>query len=214
MKKIVFLFSFLLSLSVLQAQVRGPFKLGIGVKAGLNFANISNASSINNSSRTGFHFGAFFSPGSPKLIGYRGELIFSRQGYDFKKGTTSGSVNLDYIMLPQMITLNFGKRIQLQAGGQISFLINGKSDTIVGPGPPPPPPVQQVKDYFNRVDFGLAGGLEINAYRGLFIGARYNVSLNNAFKDIGTGPQPSFVPNINQVDAKNNLVQLYLGYKF
>jgi Outer membrane protein beta-barrel domain len=201
------------------AQVRVPWKakIGIGVKAGLNFANVTKASAINSQSKTGFHVGAFFAPGKAGLVGFRTELIFSRQGYDFKKGTNSGTLSLDYIMLPQMVTVNIGKYVSLQAGGQISFLLAGKSDTIVIPGPPPPPPVQTALDYLNRIDYGVAGGVEITPYKGLMIGARYNASLAKLFKapdGTNTSNYPSFIPDPKNLDPRNNLIMLFVGYKF
>ena len=74
----------------------------IGIKAGLNFANVSKASSINNSSRSGFHVGIFLAPSSKKILSSRTELIFSRQGYNYKTNTNTGNVNLDYIQMGQL----------------------------------------------------------------------------------------------------------------
>src|ERR1044071_4784431 len=103
-----------------------------GLKAGLNFANVSNASSINNSSRSGFHAGLLFSPSSKSIISSRTELIFSRQGYNYKTSTNTSNVNLDYIMLPQYMIINITKYFQIQLGGQMAFLINAKVDSSGG----------------------------------------------------------------------------------
>ena len=40
----------------------------IGIKAGLNFANVTNASDINSSSETGFHGGIFLAPASKNIL--------------------------------------------------------------------------------------------------------------------------------------------------
>ena len=45
---------------------------------------------------------------------------------------------------------------------------------------------------------------------GLLIGARYNVSLAKVYKDLQSFQQPSFTSE----DAKNNVVQLYAGWRF
>src|SRR5690606_18289748 len=76
----------------------GTLMAQFGIKAGINFANVTKASSINNSSRTGWHAGVFLAPPSQGVIGSRTELIYSRQGYDYKSGTNTGNVNLDYLM--------------------------------------------------------------------------------------------------------------------
>src|SRR5579871_601590 len=73
--------------------------IGIGIKFGLNFANVTNASSINSKSQTGFNAGIFISPSSKSILSSRTELTFSRQGYDYSTDSSSGSVKLDYITL-------------------------------------------------------------------------------------------------------------------
>jgi len=52
-----------------------------GIKAGVNFANVTNASEINSGSESGFMAGIFLAPPSTGVMGFRTELIFSRQGY-------------------------------------------------------------------------------------------------------------------------------------
>jgi hypothetical protein len=182
----------------------------IGLKAGLNFANVSKASSINNSSRSGFHAGIFLAPSSKKILGSRTELIFSRQGYNYKSGTNTGNVNLDYIMLPQYIAINITKYFQIQLGGQMAFLINAKVDSNSGSSTGNAS-VDKAMDFYNRFDYGYGGGIEIHPVSGLLIGARVNISLGNLYKMPEDGQQPSFVP---KVDVKNNLFQIFAGWKF
>jgi hypothetical protein len=182
--------------------------LGIGVKAGLNFANITDASSINSSSAAGFLVGAFFGTPNTHVIGSRTELIFSRQGYDFNTNTTTGSVRLNYIILPQFFCINITKYVQVQLGGQVAYLISATADTDANTSFSP------ALSYFNRVDFGFAGGLEVHPFKGILIGARYNYSFGSLFSDQSiptSGAPPSYIPSIN---AKNNVIQLFAGYMF
>ena len=81
----------------------------IGIKAGLNFAQVSKASDINSSNKSGFHVGLFLAPASKKIITHRMELLFSRQGYDYKNGTKTGEVNLNYIQMGQLLSINITK---------------------------------------------------------------------------------------------------------
>lgn len=181
-------------------------QLKVAVKAGLNFANISDASGINANSRTGYMIGGYITRKPKKLLGFRSELILSRQGYDYKTNTNTGTVNLDYLLLPQLITLNFGKKVQLHLGGQAAFLLNAKVDSSNGNGN------GSLFDYFNRFDYGFAGGAEISPISGFFLGARINVSFNNVNKEAPLGGNwPNFIP---KVDVKNNVVQLYAGWRF
>ncbi len=184
----------------------------IGLKAGINFANVSKASSINNSSRSGFHAGLLLGTSSKKIIGSRTELIYSRQGYDYKNGNNTGTVNLDYIMLPQFMAINITKYFQIQLGGQMAYLINAKADTSNSTGNAT---IDKIMDYYNRFDYGFGGGIEVHPVKGLLIGARVNISLGSLYKDFtttaGSGTPPSFVP---KVDVKNNLFQFFAGWKF
>jgi len=185
-------------------------KTKIGIKAGLNFSNITKASSINAQSRSGFMAGAFIAAPSRGIVGYRSEIIFSKQGYDYKTGQTSGSVDLNYILLPQLMCINITKYVQLQAGGQLAFLVGGKIDSA--PSPSSIPSLQKkMMDYYNKVDYGAAGGIEVYPFAGLLIGARYNISLGNLYKSNGGASYPDFIP---KVDVKNNVLQLFVGYKF
>ena len=103
--------------------------LGIGIKGGLNFANITKAKDIGRSSKTGFIAGAFFSPASKKIISPRTELLFSRQGYHFKTNTSTGAVDLNYLILPQLMGINITRFVQLQIGGQMPYLLNATADS-------------------------------------------------------------------------------------
>ena len=197
MKKLLILFLFFPS--VINAQI------GIGIKGGLNFANVTNASDVNANSKTGYMIGGYIASGTKKLLSFRSELILSRQGYNYKTATNTGNVNLDYLLLPQLINIKFSKFIQVQAGGQVAFLLNANVDsTGSGSG--------SLFDYFKRFDYGLAGGVEIFPFMGFFIGGRINVSLNNANEEAPLGGSwPNFIPRVN---AKNNVVQLYAGWRF
>jgi hypothetical protein len=184
----------------------------IGLKAGLNFANVTKTSSINNSSRSGFHAGIFLAPSSKRILSSRTELIFSRQGYDYKTNTNTGSVNLDYIMMPQYMCINITKYFQIQLGGQMAFLISAKADSSNNSGGSGNP-YGKMMDFYNRFDYGYGGGIEVHPIKGLIIGARFNIFLGDLYKnfDPSSGTPPSFVPKVN---VKNNLFQLFAGWKF
>jgi len=203
MKKII-IFLFIACPYVLVAQ--------IGIKAGINFANVTNASSINASSQSGFHAGVFMSSGTKGIMGFRTELLYSKQGYNYKTSTNTGNVNLNYIMLPQMMAINITKFIQLQLGGQIAFLMNATVDSATNGTSANP--YEDVMSYYNKIDFGYGGGVEFHPFKGLLIGARVNISLGNLYADLGTTPPgdiPSFIPDI---DVKNNLFQVFAGWTF
>jgi len=182
---------------------------GIGLKVGLNFANVTSASSIHAGSRSGFVAGIIFGSPTMGLLGFRTEFLFSRQGYDFGSNMTTGSVQLDYLIMPTLLVVNIANLVQIQAGGQLSYLLKAN---IQGASTGDPA-TDKVLDLFNRLDYGLAGGVEITPFKGFLVGARINLSFGNLYKDPSTfaGGAPSFFPSVN---AKNNVFQLYTGYQF
>jgi hypothetical protein len=217
MKKIILLPALLILLAIAaqpstaqSTKKSGKAVIGIGLKGGLNFANVTNAKAINGSNRTGFVIGAFLAPPSKSIISSRTEILFSRQGYDWKTASNTGSVNLSYLVLPQLMGINITKYVQLQIGAQMAYLLNAKADssgTSTGN-----PQVDKIMDLYNRFDYGAAGGIEIYPVKNLLVGARLNISFGKLYKE-PTEPQsaqPNFFPS---VDAKNNVVQLFLGVR-
>jgi Outer membrane protein beta-barrel domain len=183
--------------------------LYLGLKAGLNFSNVTNASSINASSQTGFHAGVLIDIGGG-LIGFRIEVLYSQLGYGYSTDSSSGTVTNDYISMSQLFTINITRFVQLQIGGQTGYLLNAKAtgnSQSTGNAS-----VDQLLSYYNRFDYGFGGGIEVHPIAGLLVSARYNLSLNNLYKDALTNSSgTTYSPNIN---FKNNVVQLSVGYRF
>ena len=187
---------------------------GIGIKAGVNFANVRNTQSINTSNQTGFMAGAFLAPPSKGLMGYRAEIIYSKQGYNYATQSNTGTVNLDYIIMPHLTTINLTKFLQLQVGGQIAYLLNAKTDSSKVSSNNPYGAALGNMDMYNRFDYGLGAGVEIHPVSGLMIGLRMNFSMANVYKDPSsfmTNPSQSPIPKI---EAKNNVLQLSAGWIF
>jgi hypothetical protein len=180
----------------------------IGVKAGFNFANVTKASSINASTYTGAMVGVFLGPSRQSVIGLRTELVYSRQGYDFETNMTTGSVKLDYLILPVMLAVNLADIVQIHGGLQLAYLlgVTVKGATVFDPEP------DSLNDLYHRLDYGLALGGEVSPFMGFLVGARVNFSFGKLYKDMAyAGGPPSFFPGI---DSKNNVVQVYAGYRF
>jgi len=189
--------------------------LGFGIKAGLNFTNVTGTSDVSNSSETGYQVGLFLDPSSASILGSRTELVYSHQGYNYATGQTTGKVFLDYIMLAQLMRINITHFFQIQLGSQIAYLTNAKVDSA-GPSTGNAQ-VDQALNYYNRIDFGFSGGVEVRPFMGILVGVRYNLSLTNLYKipDVSSGQAPpSYIPTTNDINFKNNLLQIYVGYRF
>ena len=188
--------------------------IGLGIKAGLNFTNITSAASISNSSETGYQVGIFLDPASKSILGSRTELLYSHQGYNYASGQTTGKVYLDYIMLAQLMAINITHFVQIQIGTQIAYLLTAKADSAyqsTGNAS-----IDNALSYYNRIDFGFSGGVEVRPFMGILVGARYNLSLTNLYKvpDNAGTDNPSYVPSSSNLNFKNNLLQIYVGYRF
>ncbi|PWT76457.1 MAG: hypothetical protein C5B59_06440 [Bacteroidetes bacterium] len=181
-----------------------------GIKAGLNFSNITNASQIGASSRTGWHAGVFMNTGS-KLFSFRLELLYSQQGYNFSTDSSSGSLTHNYIYLASLMGINVTKFLQIQIGAQTGYLLNatatGKSQSTGNAT------ADQILSLYNRFDYGFGGGIEVHPIMGLLVGARYNISFNNLYKDVlNNSSSGSYsAPSVN---FKNNVVQIFAGWRF
>jgi hypothetical protein len=197
MKKIIFTLAMLLPF-LLHAQ--------IGIKAGLNFANVSKASTINSSSRSGFHVGLFLAPATKKILSSRTEILFSRQGYNYKSGTNTGNVDLNYIQMGQLMSVNITKYFSLMFGAQTAYLVSAQVDSSTSGNSTE----NKMMNLMNRIDYGYALGAEVHPIKGLIIGVRYNVSLAKVYKDLQSLQKPSFTSD----DAKNNVIQISVGWRF
>ncbi|GGA81544.1 porin family protein [Puia dinghuensis] len=193
--------------------------IGIGVKAGLNFANVTSASDINASSHTGFNAGIFFSPPG-KLMGSYTELAFSQQGFDYSTGQNNSSLKLNYLSLEQLMAINITKYVQIQLGARTAYLLNAKTDSTThttGTDSAYNAYGGSLLSFFNRIDYGVVGGVEIHPVLGLVIGARYNLSLSslykNAFSSFGGTGSGSGSGSMS-INPKNNVIQLYTGWRF
>ncbi len=202
--------------------IASPFFVNaqLGLKAGLNFTNVTNVSSVNNQSSSGFNAGVFFSTPYNKIIGSKTELVFSRQGYNYETGSVTGKVNLDYIMLPTYMCINITKFFQIQLGMQFGYLMNAVADSASKNAGSSSGSVNGALNLYNRFSYSLGGGVEVHPFKGMLVGARMNVSLTNLYKlpdpatygtTLTTVTPPSFVPDIN---VKSNLLQLYIGWRF
>ena len=189
--------------------------MGFGVKAGINFSNVVNASQINTSNQAGFNAGFIMAPASKSVIGSRTELLFSRQGYNYATGSSTGAVNLDYIMLAQLMSIRVTKFFEIQIGGQAAYLVSAKADN--SKQYTSNSQVNSVIELYNRYDYGFAGGIEFRPVKGLLVGARYNISIPDLYKQPSFSPTdsiPSFMPSTPTINLKNNLFQLYAGFRF
>jgi hypothetical protein len=94
-------------------------------------------------------------------------------------------------------------------GAQTAYLVSANVDSTASNGGSSGGMNNGIMELYNRIDYGYAVGAEIHPFKGLLIGARYNVSLAKVYKSIQSFQRPSFTSE----DAKNNVVQVYAGWR-
>ena len=197
-------------------------KMGLGFRVGLNYAKVSSSSdSFQYRYKPRLMVAIFLAPPSSGIIGYRTELLYSKQGFDYTdpQGKT-GSVSNDYLMLPQMMTVNITKYVQLQAGAFAGYLLSTKDSNQPKESSTDNDPSQKAINLMNRFDYGAAGGIEIHPIKGLILNIRYNMGFAKLYKEQSDIAQTSVTDSFNplsrfeNMDTKNAVIQFSLGYQF
>lgn len=160
-----------------------------GLKAGLNIANITGGE-IDRNNVFDIHFGVFADFEIFEKFSIQPELLYSKQGSEVNNGDV---IKLDYLAIPFMAKYYLSKNVSVEAGPQMSFLINDelKYENATGSG--------AIDLDASSFDFGLNFGFGYNISSHLLVQARYNLGITT----IGENP-----------DIKNSVFQLSLGYKF
>ena len=181
----------------------------LSIKGGINIARLSGSStSFKPEAKNGFMVAAAYSLKVKKGLGYRTELIYSRQGFGFSENGIDHAVSSDYIYMPQFTTFTIAKVVQLHLGGQVGYLLRSDEKRSSSQK-------LDVSGIMNRFDYGAAGGVEIYPYKGIILGGRYNMSLGNSFKDPSSGSVINPFPfNPSDVKNRNAVINFYIGYKF
>lgn len=159
----------------------------IGVKGGLNFANVSGDNASDRDMVTAFNVGLMAEIPLTEKFSFQPELLYSGQGYSFDDHT----IALNYLNVPLMGKYYLTKGFSLEAGPQIGFLLSAKNEDI------------DVKDVFKTVDFGVNLGLGYKLDNGLNFGTRYNLGLSNINNFEGSNAK-----------FKNGVIQVSVGYFF
>lgn len=181
----------------------------VGIKGGLNASSLFyDSQGVNNKKeRIGFHAGVFAQAPLGDFFAIQPELLYMTKGAsaDYNVlGFINGrnTFRLNYAELPVLATFKLGQAVELQAGPYAAYLLNSNinSNGDFGTGSS-----AINRDNFNKVDYGLAGGL--NIYFGkMLIGARYEQGLQRI---ANSGAARTLLGN-----AKNSVGLLSIGYSF
>lgn len=151
----------------------------VGIKGGLNASSLfyDSQGATNKNERIGYHVGVFAQAPVGEFFAIQPELLYMTKGatadYNILGFNGKNTFKLNYAELPVLATFKLGQAVELQAGPYVAYLLNSNvnSNGDFGVGA-----AAINRDNFNKVDYGIAGGL--NIYFGkAFVGARYEQGL-------------------------------------
>ena len=159
--------------------VSSGLKTNIGIKAGLNMANIvNNANTISFTSdmKLDFHVGVFLNLNfggrnqMPGLFSLQPEVLYSRQGF----AMDGEQINFDYLTVPLMVKLYLYKGFNFELGPWFSYLLSvSPNSTKLNSN------IIQLSDLKGGKDVGIAAGIGYDFDMGLVVGARYQHGLSD-----------------------------------
>jgi opacity protein-like surface antigen len=202
MKKIIMTAAAIMAFAFTNAQ-----DVKFGIKGAVSLTTLTGDVE-NASSKVGFQAGAFAEIKITDKFSIQPEVLYSAQGVK-EKGNTEYNGNiysleantkLGYINVPVMAKYYVAEKFSLEAGPQIGFLVSAKGEaTVLGRSQE-----VDIKDGYKSIDLGLNLGAGYDFTENLSVGVRYSLGLSNLAAD----------DYDNDVNIKNSVFALSLGYKF
>ncbi len=161
-------------------------EIDLGIKAGANFSNITDASGLSN--KTGFQAGIFAGIKFTDKVGLQADLLYSQQGAEFD----AGDFDLTYVNVPVVLKYYLVQGLNVQAGPQFGFIVNDDLKGVIVEG----------EDYnAEKSDISGVVGAGYDFPFGVRLDARYNFGLTE-------------FPKMWREESKNSVFSVALGYSF
>jgi hypothetical protein len=169
-----------------------------GAKIGLNLANFYGEDT-DGDINVGLLFGGLLHIPVSDQFAFQPELLFSQQGTQGKEDGITVRFNNNYLMIPLMGKICLAPNFALEVGPQLGFLLSARltggengNDVSVN-----------MKELYKTVDFGLNAGLSYESESNFIVTTRYGLGLTNIVDS-----------TIDDVNSKNSVFQISLGYRF
>lgn len=209
-------FVFLLLLATGQVKAQrdnsGPI---FGIKGGLNFSQlyVDQPNAEDENTKLGYHFGLFGTIPLTNIVNLQHEVLYTNVGSKITYGGSdladllgieSGEVrfNLNYVKVPVAAVINIGP-LNVHAGPYLAYLLSAHVKDLKSTAGNSTEIKELDTEDFNRIDYGLVGGLAVNA-GSVTIGARYN----HGWREIGKSGLAGSLTN----GSKNSVAQLYIDF--
>jgi hypothetical protein len=192
---------FFMAIGIFLLQANAFAFVRLGIKAGVNFANVSSdRDSVSYKRTPGFTGGAMAEVAVTPGLSVRTDLLYVQKDVKFQAGGQSGRLNLSEAVLAPFLVMRFPMpQVMpfLQAGPE--FSLNTRAKTTIGGTE------TSIKDEWRDGDFSvnLGGGVILPiGPTDITLDARYNFGLFNLDTQ-----------NSN-FKTRTNGIQVYLGYNF
>lgn len=121
------LFTLLTIIVMAQVQAQG---LDFGIKAGLNYANVSGIEDFNQ--RQGISAGLFAGARLGDKLGFQIDALYSQQGAEVDQSISQviSEFNLDYISIPIVLKYYLTENVNIHAGPQLGILLNEETSVF------------------------------------------------------------------------------------
>lgn len=121
------LFTLLTIIVMSQVQAQG---LDFGIKAGLNYANVSGVEDFNQ--RQGISAGLFAGARLGDKLGFQIDALYSQQGAEVDQSISQviSEFNLDYISIPIVLKYYLTENVNIHAGPQLGILLNEETSVF------------------------------------------------------------------------------------
>lgn len=201
MKKIIFMAAMLLS-SVATFAQHEVGSITIQPKIGMNIADLTDVD--DSDVRIGLAVGAEAEYQATDLFSVSAGVLYSMQGCKGSEDGVKATIKLDYINIPILANVYVTKGLAVKLGIQPGFNINAKGKVEANGAS-----VEADLDGVKTLDFSIPVGVSYE-YQNFVLDARYNFGLTKIASNISIGGQEI----TNDIDSKNSVFQITLGYKF
>ncbi|AMM50533.1 hypothetical protein TH61_04185 [Rufibacter sp. DG15C] len=213
MKKVLLVVAAVCSSYFAQAQDGG---IKLGLKAGINYANITGDDASSADPRIGLHFGAFADYGINEMVSIRPEIMFSGKGFKMEESESNifeagdrysmeMTQQINYIDVPVLAHIKQGNFF-LEVGPQVSFLMSAKG-TVKGTYKAADGTSESEEDSDSSTDGLRSVGL------GYALGAGYELSNGVALSLRYNGDFTGIAEEDDDAKIKNSVIQLSVSYR-
>ncbi len=164
-----------------------------GIKGGINLASLSDEDRLGDAqqkSRLGFHLGGLAHIHLNNRWAIQPEVLYSKEGAEFKFPTYASKTDLNYINVPVLVQLMTGRGFRLETGPQIGFLTSSKYEDANNN--------ELERNDIDNTNISWAFGLGYVTPSGFGVDARFNLGLSNLYKN-GLYPGQELKSRVGQI---------------